>query len=120
MSGVKSYRDLLAWQRAMDLAEGVYVVTRRFPREEIYGLTSQVRRAAVSVPSNIAEGQCRKSTREFLHSLSIGLGSLGEVETQLILSERLSLLGEADLKRLLDLSGLVGRLTNGLYNSLEM
>lgn len=78
---IKSYRDLIAWQKAMDLVETVYRASAGFPREEVYGLRSQIRQSAVSVPSNIAEGQGRKSTREFLHFLSIAYGSLCEAQT---------------------------------------
>src|SRR5260370_41920494 len=87
---VKKYSELIVWQKAMDLTEEVYTETQHFPKEEIYGLTSQLRRAAVSVPSNIAEGQGRKSTSEFLHYLSIAYGSLMEVETQILIAARLA------------------------------
>jgi four helix bundle protein len=83
------YRDLLAWQEAMELAVLVYRVTSRFPREEVYGLTAQIRRSAASIPSNIAEGAARNSNREFHHFLGISAGSLAEVETQLELAARL-------------------------------
>jgi len=86
---VKSYKDLIVWQKAMDLVEMVYQVTRSFPKDELYGLTNQLRRAAVSVPSNIAEGQAHNSTAEFRNFLSIAHGSLAEVETQLLIAERL-------------------------------
>ena len=89
MSTPRGYRDLLAWQEAMKLAEMVYRATERFPREEIYGLTAQARRAAASVPSNIAEGAARNSPREFHHFLGVSAGSLAEVETQLELATRL-------------------------------
>ena len=89
MSTTSGYRDLLAWQEAMTLAVMVYHVTSRFPREEIYGLTAQVRKAAASIPSNIAEGAARNSAREFYHFLGISAGSLAEVETQLELAARL-------------------------------
>lgn len=85
---VSSFKDLRVWQAAMDLVEGVYRLTRSFPREELYGLTLQVRRAAVSVPSNIAEGQARVHLREYLHHLSMAQGSLAEVETQLEIGSR--------------------------------
>ena len=88
---IHTYRDLEVWKSAMDVVEEVYVVTRRFPREELYGLTSQVRRAGVSVPSNIAEGWGLESDRGFFHRLSIGQGSLAETETQLLIAERLDL-----------------------------
>jgi four helix bundle protein len=89
MSTASGYRELLAWQEAMKLAVMVYHVTWRFPREEIYGLTAQIRKSAVSIPSNIAEGAARNSTREFYHFLGISAGSLAEVETQLELAARL-------------------------------
>ena len=85
----KHYKDLLIWQRGMGLAKIVYQLTSRFPGEERFGLTSQLRRASVSVPSNIAEGQARQSTKEFLQFLSHAEGSLAEVETQLLLSVEL-------------------------------
>ena len=78
---VKSYRELMVWQKAIELVEAVYTATGSFPPQEVYGLTSQLRRAAVSVPSNIAEGQGRRSTAEFAHHLSIAYGSLCEIET---------------------------------------
>ncbi len=89
---LKSYKDLIVWQKAIDLVILVYRRTAAFPKEEVYGLRQQIRRAAVSVPSNIAEGQCRSSTRDFLNFLAIARGSLGEVETQLTIAERLEYL----------------------------
>lgn len=84
-----SYKDLIAWRKGMDLVTEIYRVTRAFPRDEMYGLTSQLRRAAVSVPSNIAEGQARFSRKEFHHFLSQSRGSLAEVETQLAIAQNL-------------------------------
>jgi four helix bundle protein len=89
---VNCYKDLIVWQKAMDLTEMVYQATKAFPREELYGLTNQVRRAAVSIPSNIAEGQARQSTAEFRNFLSLARGSLAEVETQLMIAQRLGYL----------------------------
>ena len=118
MSG-KDYRDLLAWQRAMDLVELVYRATACFPTDERYGLISQLRRAAVSIPSNIAEGQSRRSNREFSHFLAIAQGSaqslkprpsLPSVSTFAILIARLPILETA---------AEVGRLIHGLMNSLD-
>jgi four helix bundle protein len=80
---IKNYRDLRVWQSGMDLVVMVYDIIDQFPSKEIHGLTSQVRRAAVSVPSNIAEGHTRESTKEYLHHLSIAQASLAEVETQI-------------------------------------
>ena len=93
---VKRYTDLVAWQKAMDLVEQIYRITKSFPKEELYGLSSQLRRAAISVPSNIAEGHCRNGRREFVHHLSIALGSLGEMETQIILASRLGYMRAAE------------------------
>ena len=86
---VKSYRDLEVWSLGLDLVETIYRCTSEFPKNEIYGLAAQMRRAAVSIPSNIAEGQARSSSKEFLHFLSFSLGSLAELETQLELTARL-------------------------------
>ena len=116
---VKKYSELIAWQKAMDLVESVYKATASFPREEVYGLTSQVRRAAVSVPSNIAEGQGRKSTMEFLHHLSIAYGSLTETETQLLIAGKLAYLEQKKVDQLIEQTNEVGRLLNGLSNSLS-
>jgi four helix bundle protein len=92
----RHYKELLVWQKGMALAKIVYQLTARFPPEERYGLTSQMRRAAVSVPSNIAEGQARKTTNEFLQFLSVAQGSLAELDTQLALSVELSFLRQAE------------------------
>ncbi len=116
---VRNYSELIAWQKAMDLVQLVYAFTNRFPKEELYGLTNQVRRAAVSIPSNIAEGQGRRSTNEFLRFLSIAHGSLREVDTQVLIAARLGYLQEADIQNLIELAGEVGRLINGLINSLR-
>lgn len=98
---IRSYKDLIVWQKAMDLVALVYQATKRFPREETYGLSSQLRRAAVSVPSNIAEGQARQSTAEFRNFLSVARGSLAEVETQLLIAQRLGYLEPVHLEKLL-------------------
>jgi four helix bundle protein len=105
-----SYQNLVAWQRAMELVTDVYKVTRAFPKEEVYGLTSQLRRAAVSIPSNIAEGQGRKGDGEFRHFLRLSLGSLMEVETQIMISERLGYLKSDSAQTLLHPTGELGRI----------
>ena len=115
---LKNYQDLIAWQKSMDLVEEVYRSSRDFPREEIYGLTGQIRRAAVSIPSNIAEGQGRRTTADFLRHLSIAYGSLREVETQILIDRRLNYITQARLEEVMDLAGEVGRLLNGLMASL--
>lgn len=91
---MKSHKDLQAWQKAMDLVEGIYRLTRTFPDDEKYGLISQMRRAAVSIPSNIAEGAARNGNREFVQYLYIALGSLSEIETQLDIARRLHFVQE--------------------------
>ena len=93
---VAGYQDLLVWQRSMDLVERVYRLTASFPRSEQWELTSQMRRAVISVPSNIAEGYGRQATGEYRHHLSIGRGSLLELETQVLLSKRLKYLQPSD------------------------
>jgi len=89
---MRGHRDLLVWQEAMTLAKGVYAQTTSFPKEEQYGLTAQMRRAAVSIPSNIAEGAGRRSDKEFLQFLMIARGSLSELETQIILAHEFGFL----------------------------
>jgi four helix bundle protein len=116
---LQHYRELIVWQKAMGLVEAVYRATSQFPHAEIYGLTSQVRRAAVSIPSNIAEGQGRASTRDFLHFLSVAQGSLMEVETQVSVAERLGYIEKQLETTLLDSAAEIGRLLNGLCNSLN-
>ena len=103
----------------MDLAEAVYQATDGFPPREVYGLTSQLRRAAVSVPSNIAEGQGRRLPGDFHHSLRIARGSLLEVETQVLLAQRLKYLDEGSAGRLLALTAEVGRILNGLIAAIK-
>ncbi|MEW6181728.1 MAG: four helix bundle protein [Bacillota bacterium] len=101
MSSVKSYQDLIVWQKSIDLVQKTYQFTQRFPKEEIYGLTLQIRRAAVSIPANIAEGQARNSTGEFKQFLGMAKGSLAELETLLILSEKLTFLERTNAEELL-------------------
>ena len=116
---VKSYKDLIVWQKAMTLVELVYQVTRTFPREEIYGLTSQLRRAAVSIPSNIAEGQARQSTTEFKHFLSIARGSLAEVETQLLIANHLKYLTTDQLSQVMEIHTEVSKMLPAVMNKLN-
>jgi four helix bundle protein len=115
---VKNYQELIAWQKAMDLVEEIYEDSKSFPREELYGLTSQIRRAGVSIASNIAEGQGRRTTPDFLRHLSIAYGSLREVETQILIAGRLGYLGATTVERVMRGAGEVGRLLNGLMSSL--
>jgi four helix bundle protein len=115
---VKSYQELIVWQKSMDLVEEVYKSSRSFPREEIYGLTSQLRKAAVSIPSNIAEGQGRRTTPDFLRHLSIAYGSLLELETQVLIATRLGYLVQGRCHDVMKMAAEVGRLLNGLMASL--
>ncbi len=101
-----SYTDLAVWQKSMTLVRDIYLQTRNFPKEELFGLTSQIRRAAVSIPSNIAEGQGRLSKREFKQFLAIARGSLLELETQLLIVKGLGYTNHADTE------GLMGELTS--------
>ena len=112
---VRNYQDLIVWQKAMDLVEQVYTTSKSFPREEVYGLTSQLRRAAVSIPSNIAEGQGRRTTADFMRHLSISYGSLREVETQTLIAVRLQYLTTERCQKIMKMAG---RLLNGLMSSL--
>jgi len=118
-TAVKNYSELLVWQKAMDLVQLVYRMTALFPKEEVYGLSMQLRRAAVSIPSNVAEGQGRRTTREFLRFLSIAHGSLRELETQVAISRRLDYIDSRKESELSELAAEVGRLLNGLIKSLE-
>jgi four helix bundle protein len=113
------YTELVAWQRAMDLAVSVYHVTCALPPDERFGLTAQARRAAVSVPGNVAEGQCRRTAGEFLNFLSNACGSVGELETHMLLSRRLNFLEPEPVAGILSQSAEVGRLVNGLMRSLK-
>lgn len=116
---LQSYRELHVWQKSMDFVVQCYDVTARFPKSETYGLASQLQRAAISVPANIAEGQGRSHTREFINHLSIAYGSLMEVETHLQIAARLLCITESQLERLLMLSNEIGRMLNGLMQSLQ-
>ncbi len=116
---VQSHKDLVVWQKAMDLVEAVYRQTQSFPKEELYGLSSQLRHAVVSIPSNIAEGQGRNGPIEFARFLNIAYGSLLEVETQLLIAFRLRYIKETDLQGIMELVSRVGQLINGLLRSLK-
>jgi four helix bundle protein len=114
-----AFRKLDTWQQAMDLVEHCYRTTLRFPPAELYGLTSQLRRAAVSIPGNVAEGYCRRNDRVYAHHVSIALGSHGELETLIELGFRLDFLPAKDRDLLNERTDSVGRLLSGLHRSLE-
>jgi four helix bundle protein len=116
---VKDYRELIVWQKAMDLVEAIYRTTAGFPKEGVYGLTSQLRRAAVSVPSNIAEGNGRNTTRDYVHFLGVAYGSIKEMETQVLIAERLQYIDAGRCDKLVKATGEIARLMSGLMNSLN-
>src|SRR5437763_9523303 len=110
-----TYRNLLVWKQGIELVEQCYKLTARFPHSELYGLTNQIRRAAVSIPANVAEGHCRRETKPFRHHVSIAIGSHGELETYFELALCLGFLSADDKARVVALSDSVGRLLNGLH-----
>ncbi len=115
----RSYRDLELWQKAMDLVVDCNASAKKFPACELYGLMSQIRRAAVSIPANVAEGQGRQHRPEFIQHLSIAYGSLTELETHIQIARRLNYLNDDEERRLLQRTGEVGRLLNGLLRFLR-
>lgn len=116
---IESYRDLRVWQEGMGLAEACYRVTAKFPRDEVYGLTSQIRRAATSIPANIAEGYGRDGSAEYVRFLRIAQGSLKELEPHLLLAQRLDLCTTEAVEPLLGQSDQLGRMLRSLYRSLQ-
>ena len=117
---INSYQDLIVWQKAIELVIELYTLTEKFPKEEIYGLTSQIRRAAVSIPSNIAEGRLRGTRKDFRHFLLNSFGSGGELETQLIIAQRLPKTKNLDYTRAVVLLGEVMRMLNAIINKLDL
>ena len=116
---IRNFKDLEIWQRGLDLATSVYSVTKAFPKEEVYGLTSQMRRAAVSVPSNIAEGFNRRSNRDYGLFLYIALGSLGELETQTRIARNLEFMASSAAEALIKEIDEIQRMTRNLIKRLE-
>ncbi|NJM66372.1 MAG: four helix bundle protein [Acaryochloris sp. RU_4_1] len=116
---MESYQDLRVWQEAMTLAERCYQVTKEFPKEEMYGMTSQVRRAAVSVPANIAEGYGRENRGEYIRFLKIAQGSLKELETHLLLATRVSLVTSTNSSPLLQQCQTVGKMLRSLIRAMQ-
>ena len=114
---MSDYKDLLVWQKSMDLAQVVYAITKAFPKDELYGLTSQMRRCAVSIPSNIAEGSNRSSNKEFKYFLYISLGTAAELETQLLLAQRIGYV--SDLETLLSEITSIRKMINSLIRTLK-
>ena len=118
MTEVRDYKDLTVWQKSMDLAEMIYRLTEKFPAKEMYELTKQIRRAAVSVPSNLAEGRGRQTSNEFRHFLSTARGSLHEVETQLLLAMRFGYVDTAQTRPTFELLEEISRMIHGLSRAL--
>ena len=116
---IRSYRDLLVWQKAVDLVTGCYTLTKSFPRSEVYGLASQTQRAAVSVAANVPEGHGREHLDDYLRHLSIANGSLMELETHILIAQRLEYVGAVDVEPLLDRAGEVSRMLTGLTKKLQ-
>ena len=118
-SGIKSHRDLLVWQKGMDMTEATYRLTARFPKEEMYGLVSQMRRCSVSIPSNIAEGFGRDNTGSFVQHLRIAQGSLKELETQIMISVRVGHCNSTATDMLLASCEELGKMLRALIRSLQ-
>jgi len=118
MAPIRSYRDLEAWKQSMELAEGCYRFTETFPRSEVFGLAAHIRKSAVSIPSNVAEGHSRRSRMAFANFVGIAMGSQAELETQIELARRLGLGKEAETVRLLEAAAEVGRILHGLRSAL--
>jgi four helix bundle protein len=116
---LQCYQDYIVWQKAMDLAEAVYLITLKLPKEERFSLSDQLRRAAVSVPSNIAEGQGRKSDKEFCHFLYVSRGSVAEIETQLSLCVRFQYLRREAVYDAMELCKETGKMINSLISKLD-
>jgi four helix bundle protein len=119
MITVNSYKDLIVWQKAMDLVLEIYILTEKFPKEEIYGLVSQMRRATVSIPSNIAEGRSRGYRKEYRQSLLNTYGSGGELETQIEISKRLPKTKNLDYSKIDNLLEEVMKMLNKMINTLK-
>lgn len=116
---VQSFKDLEVWQKSMSLVTEIYALTARFPKEELYGLTSQIRRAAVSIPSNIAEGRSKRSTRDFMRFIHIAYGSAAELETQLLIAQNLRYVGSETIQPIIAQLHTINRMLNGLLNGLD-
>lgn len=116
---MKCHKDLHVWQKSMDLVTEIYKVTAEFPKEELFGLTNQLRRGAVSIPSNIAEGSARQHNKEFIQFLNVANGSCAEIETQLIIAKNLNLISENTLKLLIEKITNIRNMLIGLIKSIK-
>ena len=119
MGGLKTHRDLEVWKKSLDFVVELYGITRTFPKEELYGLTSQIRRSAVSIPSNIAEGSARNHDNENIQFLYIALGSATEIETQIIIATRIGYINEETSEKLLTKINGISKMLQGLLKSIK-
>ena len=115
---ILDYKDLIVWQKSMDLVVQVYAITQKLPHTEQYALCDQMRRAVISIPSNIAEGQARNSNKEFVRFLSMAKGSKAELETQILLCKRLKFITDSESNKVIELLQEIGKMLNALQNSL--
>lgn len=116
---IKNFKDLIVWQKAMELAEEVYQLVKKLPKEELFALSDQMRRAAISIPSNISEGQGRNSVKEYIRFLAIAKGSKAELETQLLLCVKINYLEESEIETAINLINEIGKMLNTLQKSLK-
>ncbi|PTT35626.1 four helix bundle protein [Chryseobacterium sp. HMWF028] len=114
-----NYKELFVWQKSVDLITEIYIVTAAFPKEELYGLTSQIRRSSISIPSNIAEGHSRRSTNDYLQFLKIARGSSAELETQLIISKNLNYLNPENFQILIEKTSEISKMLNVVITKLQ-
>ena len=118
MANIKSYADLVVWQKSMVLVKKTYLLMKNLPKEETYALSDQIRRAVVSIPSNIAEGQGRNSSKDFVHFLSISLGSVYEIQTQFIICRELGYLSNDDVSEVLAMTDEITKMLHSLMKSI--
>jgi four helix bundle protein len=118
-STVKNFRDLIVWQRGIKLAKEVYQLTSKFPQQEVFGITNQLRRASVSIPSNIAEGQGRQYRKEFVQFLYVAIGSVNELDTQFVIAEEIGYLSQSEVIPVLHEIGEIRKMLFGLIHSLK-
>lgn len=114
-----AYKDMIVWQKSMDLVEGIYQLVKLLPKEETYALSDQMRRAAISIPSNIAEGKTRNSVKEYMHFLSVARGSVSELNTQLLVCNRVHYLSEEQTARAIGLCENIGSMVYGIIGKLK-
>ena len=117
---MKTYRDLLVWRKSMAFVTNIYQVIKIFPKEEVYGLTSQIRRCAISIPSNISEGYGRNSTNDYIRFLQISMGSIFEIQTQLEIAKNLGYLNQTKFLEIYDMSREIERMLSSLINKLKV